>query len=36
MKMCKMCLERLAENGSEYCKECEEILKENIHRKEDK
>jgi len=23
-----MCLERLAENNSDYCKECEEILKE--------
>ena len=26
--MCLMCLERLAENYSDYCKECEEILDE--------
>lgn len=31
MKMCIMCLERLAEDYSDYCKECEEILKEEIH-----
>jgi len=27
-----MCLERLAEEYSDYCKECEEILKEEIHK----
>ena len=32
MKMCIMCLERLAEGYSDYCKECEEILEEEIHK----
>lgn len=32
MKMCVMCLERLAEDYSECCEECEEILKEEIHK----
>ncbi len=32
MKMCKMCLEKLAEEGSEYCKECQEIVDEEIHK----
>lgn len=34
MKMCTMCLERLAEDYSDYCKECQEILKdqEEIHK----
>jgi RNA polymerase subunit RPABC4/transcription elongation factor Spt4 len=28
VKVCKMCLERIVEENSDYCKECEEILKE--------
>lgn len=32
MKMCVMCLERLAEEYSDYCKECQEIVdEEKIH-----
>lgn len=31
MKMCIMCLEKLAEEYSDYCKDCEEILEE-IHK----
>ena len=27
-----MCLERLAEDYSDYCEECQEILKEEIHK----
>jgi hypothetical protein len=32
MKMCVMCLEKLAENYSDYCKECQEIVDEKIHK----
>lgn len=32
IKMCKMCLEKPAMKNSDYCKECEEITKENIHK----
>lgn len=32
MKMCAMCLEKLAESYSDYCKECQEIVDEEINK----